>query len=276
MLRHRRLFWWGCGLLAVGVAFLVIPPYQGYCRAAHGSYSCAPYELAAALGHLIKAYDAAITALATIAIAGFTLTLWLSSEKMWKVTKESADAAKLNAQAVIDAERAHLYVVVVQHDVVETISAVAGAKYSADMAKRKMNAPFLAYVFRNAGKTPAILEEVMHYMTVQKTEKHQILYEAPEVALEILKEGEESERIDVTVDEPPPFLAEDARAISDDDSMLFFYSAATFRDIFNRKHKIRHDFLYSAGRFHLINRIEQTNEPPKHDADERVSRSART
>jgi hypothetical protein len=51
------------------------------------------------------------TALATVAIAAFTLTLWLSSEKMWKITKISADAAEMSAKAAIALElpiiRAH-------------------------------------------------------------------------------------------------------------------------------------------------------------------------
>jgi hypothetical protein len=176
-------------------------------------------------------------------------------------TANTANAANLNAQGVIDAERAHLFVVVVRHDVSETIQAGNQGRHDPSIEKTKMQGPVLAYVFRNAGKTPAILEEVMHSMMLEKTEQHTITYEAPDRALEIIPgESDLIDRIAVTFDERP-FLVEDAMALGDHDLMLFFYSAATYRDIYNRKHKIRHDFLYSAGRFHLINRIEKTIEP---------------
>jgi MinD-like ATPase involved in chromosome partitioning or flagellar assembly len=126
----------------------------------------------------------------------------------------------------------------------------------------------LAYIFRNAGKTPAILEEVMHSMMLEKTERHTINYDTPDRALEIIPgESDLTDRIAVTFD-GKPFLVEDAMALGDHDLMLFFYSAATYRDIYNRKHKIRHDFLYSAGRFHLINRIEKTIDAEEHGGAE--------
>ena len=208
------------------------------------------------------------TAIASFAIAIFTWTLWRSSEKMWKVTN-------LNVQAAIDGERAHLYVLVTQHNVSDLIDATSGAKYSPKIAKDKIQAPIVAYVFKNSGKTPAILEEIMHGITIQKTEKHTIHYTTPDRALEILAMGQSSDQIAIDFDERP-FLAEDAKAIGDHDLMLFFYTAATFRDIFNRQHKIRHDFLYSGGRFHLINRIEKTYDAPEQEAEGEKEQASRT
>ncbi|MGJ4935073.1 hypothetical protein [Bradyrhizobium sp. HKCCYLRH3083] len=181
--------------------------------------------------------------------------------------KDAASAAKLNAQVVIDGQRAHLFVKVVRHDVVETIQASNRGRHDASIEAIVMQAPILAYTFTNAGKTPAILEEVMHSVMLEKTEKHTIQYEMPERAIEVLGEGQRSDQIAVTFD-ARQFCVRDAIALGDHDLMLFFYSAATYRDIHNRQHKIRHDFLYSAGTFHLINRIEKTIEPQERNSTE--------
>jgi hypothetical protein len=58
-----------------------------------------------------------------------------------KDTRDAADAAKLNAQAVIDAQRAHLFVAVVQHDVIETIQAGNQGRHDPSIEKTKMHAP---------------------------------------------------------------------------------------------------------------------------------------
>lgn len=169
----------------------------------------------------------------------------------------SADAAKLNATAVINADRAHLYVIIKQHNVGELIAAVAGFKYSPAIAKDRLDPPTLAYVFKNYGKTPAIIENVLHCVAFKKDEGGTRTYETFDRALEIIGEREEVEPIATSFDERS-FLCEDVKALGDHDIDLFFYSEVTFRDAFNQRHTIRSDFLYSADRFHLISRKETT------------------
>jgi hypothetical protein len=69
-LQHPLLL--GCGmlLLIVGVA-------------------CTNYEVMAALLELIEKYNGAFTALASIAIACFTLTLWRSTDKLWRTSERA-------------------------------------------------------------------------------------------------------------------------------------------------------------------------------------------
>ncbi len=50
--------------------------------------------------------DGMITALSGIAVAGFTLALWLSTEKLWKVATEQAGDMKRSIQAAESAARA--------------------------------------------------------------------------------------------------------------------------------------------------------------------------
>jgi hypothetical protein len=83
----------GCfGLILVvliGASYFV-PLYEDICDQSEqtGAKECAPYHLVTyTLWHLFKALDAAsvaITALATFAIAWFTLTLRRSTDRLWK------------------------------------------------------------------------------------------------------------------------------------------------------------------------------------------------
>ena len=115
------------------------------------------------LARAIDPWSVLITAIGTVAIAGFTLTLWQSSEKMWKLTRVStvsarraAKAAKISADAAYAAERARFFIVIEKHNLEEIIdnldkrgSLAAGENIS------------IKYHFRNYGKTPGILKEVV-------------------------------------------------------------------------------------------------------------------
>jgi hypothetical protein len=66
-----------------------------------------------AFWYFIKAandFGIAITALATVFVAAFTGTLWWTSARLYAVAKESADAAKLSAEAAISVELPKLFV----------------------------------------------------------------------------------------------------------------------------------------------------------------------
>ena len=58
-------------------------------------------------GRFIDRHDASITALATIIIAAFTFTLWVSNEKMWSATEKTVE---LTRQSLIASQRAWLTV----------------------------------------------------------------------------------------------------------------------------------------------------------------------
>ena len=78
MLIHRQL-WFRVALLLllVGVALLILPPYKQYCEGDYSNqYGCAVYAILALFASFTQSYNGAITAVATIVIAGFTGTLW--------------------------------------------------------------------------------------------------------------------------------------------------------------------------------------------------------
>ena len=119
--------------------------------------NCQKYNLAAfvliGMAKFLNDYGVALTAVATAAIALFTWTLWQSSEKMWSVTKVSADAAVEAADAAIAVERARFFIVIEYHNLTEVISnaesrgvLAAGENFS------------IRYRFQNYGKTPGIIK----------------------------------------------------------------------------------------------------------------------
>jgi hypothetical protein len=181
------------------------------------------------------------------AVAAFT---W----QLFTATKKSADAALLSAQAVINAERAHLYVIIKQHNVSKLIHDIR-LMYSSGVANNRIEMPTLTYVLKNYGKTPAMVESIAHCVTIQETEGGQRTLQDAERALQILGDGEQTQPMRVAFEERA-FIVEDAELLADNATMVFFYSEATFMDAFNRRYQIAFDFIYDAGSFHLISRRE--------------------
>ena len=105
-IRRKRLFWFGAGLFALGLAFLVLPSYSAYCKADDANnYYCAAYKIVVALGGLVESYSAAFTALATVAIAAFTLTLKWSTDKLWSAGERQLRHAETQATAAEGANK---------------------------------------------------------------------------------------------------------------------------------------------------------------------------
>jgi hypothetical protein len=75
------------------------------------------------------------------------------------IAKSAALAANLNAQAVVDAERARLFVIIDQENVTQMIKIAAIAT---DPEDRTNYALRLSYSFKNYGRTPALIQEVSH------------------------------------------------------------------------------------------------------------------
>lgn len=102
-----RWFRFGLFLLFVGAAFVLVPPYEQYCERDYANQKyCAGYEISVAVGRVIEAHNILITALATVAIAAFTFTLWRSTRDLWEATR---DQAALTRDALFHTERAFVF-----------------------------------------------------------------------------------------------------------------------------------------------------------------------
>ncbi len=116
------------------------------------SYNLATFALIE-IAKFLNDYGVAMTAVATAAIALFTWTLWQSSEKMWGVTKVSADAAVEAADAAIAVERARFFIVIEHHNLPEVI---INAESRGVLAGGENFS--IRYRFQNYGKTPGIIK----------------------------------------------------------------------------------------------------------------------
>jgi hypothetical protein len=129
LIRHKRLFWFGVAFLAVGIAFLVFPPYSAYCESdySHHKY-CAAYEMMISFSAALDAHNGAITSLATIVISAFTATLWWSTHKLWKSQREienlTATTVKIQGNQIALAKTQHFIInrprLIVRHFSIKT------------------------------------------------------------------------------------------------------------------------------------------------------------
>jgi hypothetical protein len=79
----------------VGLTFLILLPYGAHCESDNaGNYYCTAYKIAAAIGTFVDMHNGAVTALATLAVAAFTFTLWRSTKGMLAATNNSINLAR--------------------------------------------------------------------------------------------------------------------------------------------------------------------------------------
>ena len=61
LVRNKRLFWVGVGLLFVAFSFFAFPPYRAYCDSKYpNDYYCAAYRAAVALGTWVDVHNGAV------------------------------------------------------------------------------------------------------------------------------------------------------------------------------------------------------------------------
>jgi hypothetical protein len=94
------------------------------------------------------------------------------AEKAANSAAAAADAAKLNAQAVITAERARIYIQVGGAELIGKIK--HSINYSPANTPEQLQAPInaivgVAYAVKNYGRTPAIIKEISHQLIIAET-----------------------------------------------------------------------------------------------------------
>jgi hypothetical protein len=98
--------------------------------------------------HLINTFQTVIVALSTVAVAGFTATLWL-------VTRRSVRAAELSARtaesALLDLERGYLYIVDFRSDI--------GSFFDPNRVRMSDARPRIDVAAINHGRTPCTIVE---------------------------------------------------------------------------------------------------------------------
>jgi len=195
------------------------------------------------LGFLWDHADAhAVTAFAAILIAIFTWTLWRSSEKMWSVTRVAANAAKQSADALVAAEQAQLLTIFEASNIPHVLSELGRHDHPASAGVTTGERVSVRYVFKNYGKSPAILKEISHDLQHWNDLPDELRYfPIPEMPKErAVMAGGSTESFQCIV--MAPLTAGAATSIRTGDSFLWLYGHVVYDDAFGRERE--HRFLY--------------------------------
>jgi hypothetical protein len=180
------------------------------------------------------------------------------AEKAANAAQDAANAANANAQAVIDAERAHLYVIIKNETVDSTFASARMYDKSPSMHPNKMTGPGIQYVLRNYGKTPAILQHIWHGISIQTAPTEMRTLVAGEGALQVI--GVNTDAPIETVTYTEPFTFGDARALVTEDKVLYFFGQADYSDAFGGHIKLEWEFIADQGMLRQIQHKE-TRQP---------------
>jgi hypothetical protein len=197
--------------------------------------------------------------LAIVAALQAALFLWqlglireslVPAQQAAKAAQDAAAAAKTQADSLMAAEGAHLYVII-KKDTIAKIFQLAGMyDNSPTMNDGAMKPPEIQYVLKNYGKTPAMLLHVCHGIIVQIDPGEMRTLVARDGALEIIGVGGESR--DSVVRYGEPFKFGDARSLVTEDAVLSFFGEADYQDIFGATIHLEWEFIADRGVLHQI------------------------
>ncbi len=199
------------------------------------------------------AYGLFLVAIAQLLLFG--VQLWFIRAS-FRDAKKAAEAAKLNAEAVIDAERARI-LPSIEQDTADAIR--SAAKYANSPEKDGItleSSVGLFYGLKNYAKTPAIIRELGHQLVL-----------APELAKErehspknplpiehILGPGEQTPRGTLVCSLDRKITVGEAKEILALKNTLWFYGYVAYDDTFGFGRELRYIFHYdgsTGGRFRL-------------------------
>jgi hypothetical protein len=182
----------------------------------------------------------AASALAVAMIALFCWMLWRSLESTRAVSSMAAESAKRSADALVIAEQAQLLVVFGASNIGNILSELGAQDAAA--APARSDRVFVQYVFKNYGRTLAVLKEISHELRHWNRLPDEIKYlPVPVLPKELaVAAGGSSEPLQCVL--TAPLSAEAAMSIRTADSFLWLIGRVVFDDAFGRERE--HRFLY--------------------------------
>jgi hypothetical protein len=198
------------------------------------THNLAPFILIQII-EFLHSVENIITAVATIAIAVFTWTLYKSSEKMWSATKIAADAAAQSAEAQVAVEGARLTCLPTSSSYWNEIGQWADRwPNSPDMPLKKTFD--VLFALKNYGKTPATIVGVNARLTRSAEAPSDIYIESPFLDLPaeiVVGAGLRSEG-EFKVEFSQFFRLEEAIQVRDGKLNVWFNGRILYDDVFGR------------------------------------------
>jgi hypothetical protein len=176
-------------------------------------------------------------------VALFTAVLAFSTILLWFVTKKAADAANLNAEAVIEAERARIFVQILGENT-GLIGKVVSQLTHPDSDNITVGTPIkITYRLKNYGKTPAIIQELAHNIIIAPDLPKEREYKAlvPIPIEQIIGAGDSSK--DTFCQYISIIKIKQAKAMhAIGGTTLWFYGCISYDDTFGWNHRL--DFVW--------------------------------
>jgi hypothetical protein len=178
------------------------------------------------------------SAIGLFVIAMFAGILGIFTISLADSTKLAAEAAKLNSQIAVAAERAHLFV----HIELESIlGAKSQPSQSGPLSTERPGGLRLSYALKNFGKTPAMIRELSHGVLVAPAFRSAPKYvSVSRLPVEILGAGEKTPPILMT--DFPQLTANDVMSIEELFTNFWFYGLLVYDDTFGWRRTL--DFVW--------------------------------
>jgi hypothetical protein len=178
------------------------------------------------------------SAIALFVIALFAGTLGIFTTSLADSTQLVAEAAKLNAQVAVAAERAHLFV---QIELESILGAKSQPSQSGSLSKERPGGLRLSYALKNYGKTPAMIRELSHGVLLAPAFPSAPKYlPVPRLPADILGAGEKTPPILMT--DFPQLTANDAMSVEELFTNFWFYGLLVYDDTFGWRRTL--DFVW--------------------------------
>jgi hypothetical protein len=187
-----------------------------------------------------------------VLVGALLLFIFLS----FRNAKKVADAAKVNAEALIDAERARIFVMMEQ-DTADAIRAAAKHANSSEKDGDTLDGSVgLYYGLKNYGKTPAIIKEISQHLVVapQLAKEREYSPKDPLPIEQLLGPAEQTPRGTLVCSLDRKVTVGEAKEILTLRNALWFYGYVAYDDTFGFARELRYVFRYdgsTGGRFRL-------------------------
>jgi hypothetical protein len=196
-----------------------------------------------------------------VIVGGFQVVLFYVQlrliRKGLKPAEIAAKAAELNAEALMTAEGAHLYPIIKGSNLKDVFYGVIMHPDESPDTNITVQ-PHVTYCLKNYGKTPAVLERIMHGVAYYPTKSTSRTMSQEDSALEIVVSDGETTEFTVTIS-GETFTRAKAKAVHIYQAELLFFGEVFFRDFFNRRIQCFWEFDGRRSGFHLYRLEEKPN-----------------
>jgi hypothetical protein len=200
----------------------------------------------------------------------FAVQLWFIRAS-FRDAKKAAEAAKLNADALIDAERGRIFVNIEQ----DTADAIRSAARHANSPEKDGNlldgSVGLFYGLKNYGKTPAIIRELSHRLVLapELANEREHRPKTPLPIESILGPGEQTPRGALVCSFDRKITIGEGKEILALKNAFWFYGYVAYDDTFGFGRELHYVFRYDGGtggrfRLHFFQELQSR----KRDEDE--------